>query len=54
VIAVVAEQSPTAGGSGDHSVAEAIVSYLARLKTNAIPVLNLVARAGDGPRRVEG
>jgi hypothetical protein len=22
--------------------------------TNAIPVLNLVARAGDGPRRVEG
>jgi len=24
------------------------------LSWNAIPVLNLVARAGDGPRRVEG
>ena len=38
----------------NHSVAKAQAGVWCPEMTDAIPVLNLVARVGDGPRRVEG
>jgi len=50
----VAKDSRAPAKPEQRVVADAIVSSEAMRNANAIPVLTLVARAGDGSRRVEG